>query len=137
MSTTTDGGSWGGYRRGSWQENTDGDSAPFPSTTSMLPGSLSTPMFDSLHGPMMGSDFEYAKRESAYVPFDGEMFWYAGANSCEYLQLRLAIPAMPECHRPTLFAQARRAPSCWPKTRLCFDSLAILIIALFAFCRGR
>ena len=80
MSTLGDGGSWGGYRRGSWDEDTDGDSAPFPRTTSWTAGSLSTPTLNSEHGPMTGPDYEYAKRESAFVPVDGEMFWYAGAH---------------------------------------------------------
>jgi hypothetical protein len=80
MSTTGDGGSWGGYRRDSWQENTEGDSAPFPATTSWVAGTLSTPTLDSVHGPMTAPDYEYAKRESAWVPVDGEMFWYAGAH---------------------------------------------------------
>eukprot|EP01052_Picozoa_sp_SAG31_P032725 SAG31_NODE_3617_length_4064_cov_41.284741_5_plen_564_part_00 len=80
MSTSNDGGTWGGYTRGSWQESVDGDTAPFPRTTSMLAGSIATPMFDSAHGPMMGSDYEFAKRESSFVPIDGEMFWYAGSH---------------------------------------------------------
>ena len=70
MSTTTDGGSWGGYTRGGWEENTDGDSAPFPRTTSELVGSLGTPTFQSNHGPMLGPDYEFAKRESAFVPVE-------------------------------------------------------------------
>ena len=68
MSTTGDGGSWGGYTRSSWHEDADGDSAPFPRTTSWAAGSLSTPTLNSEHGLMMGPDYEYAKRESAFVP---------------------------------------------------------------------
>jgi hypothetical protein len=80
MSTTGDGGSWGGYRRDNWREDTDGDSAPFPRTSSWAAGSLSTPTMNSEHGPMTGPDYEYAKRESAFVPIDGEMFWFSGAH---------------------------------------------------------
>jgi len=79
MSTQNDGGSWGAqYSRAGWQVNIDGDSAPFPTFGGSIAGSTATPIFESAHGPMVDPDFAFAARESAWVPMDGEMFWFAG-----------------------------------------------------------
>ena len=80
MSTSTDGGTWGPqYTRSTWDENTDGDSAPFPHMGGHTKGSLAAPTFDTGHGIMADRSYLYASKESAFVPVDGEMFWRAGA----------------------------------------------------------
>ena len=52
MSTGTDGGTWGSqFTRASWEQNTDGNSAPFPAMGGGLAnGSLATPTFLTEHG---------------------------------------------------------------------------------------
>ena len=37
--------------------------------------SYATPIYDSLHGPMVDPDYVYGQRESNFVPIDGEMDW--------------------------------------------------------------
>ena len=37
--------------------------------------SYATPIYDSLHGPMVDPDYVYGQRESPFVPIDGEMDW--------------------------------------------------------------
>lgn len=41
--------------------------------------SLATPIYDSLHGPMVDPGYAYTQRESAFVPMDCEMDWNTGA----------------------------------------------------------
>ena len=108
MSTSTDGGTWGAqYTRQSWDENADGDSAPFPAMGGSETGSLSTPTFGTEHGPMADRSFEYAAKESAFVPVDGEMFWRAGATPYDsgwpaHISAETAAWRLREMHYSTL-----------------------------------
>jgi hypothetical protein len=44
-----------------------------------LDTSLGTPVYDSLHGPMVDPNYAYIQRESPFVPMDCEMDWNTGA----------------------------------------------------------
>lgn len=44
-----------------------------------IPHSLGTPIYDSLHGPMLDPGYAYIRSESPYVPMDAEMDWNSGA----------------------------------------------------------
>ena len=115
LSTSNDGGTWGAqYSRAGWQVNTDADSAPFPKFGSSVAGSATgigkgavpagaTPIFQSAHGPMVDPDFAFAARESAWVPIDGEMFWFAGkAKTSTGITAELAAWRLREMHYTTL-----------------------------------
>ena len=68
MSTSTDGGTWGPQLIGpSWADHHSADTAPFPRFGYPVAGSVGTPAFGSTHGPMVDPDYDYARRESAWV----------------------------------------------------------------------
>ena len=49
--------------------------------------SYATPIYDSLHGPMVDPDYVFGQRESPFVPIDGEMDWATGlptGTSCNH-----------------------------------------------------
>jgi hypothetical protein len=45
-----------------------------------LQSSFGTPIYDSLHGPMVDPTYSYVQHESAFVPMDGEMDWNSGGG---------------------------------------------------------
>eukprot|EP00038_Savillea_parva_P003016 m.120027 g.120027 ORF g.120027 m.120027 type:complete len:703 (+) comp11042_c0_seq1:3-2111(+) len=82
MSTSNDGGTFGPqWRRSAWYiDSNSAKTAPFPATINPVNESLGTPVYSTPNtGPIVDPGYELARRESPWVPVDGEMFWKAGS----------------------------------------------------------